>query len=85
MDRLLPPIKSRPITFKLPELRTVSDALSAISLIIEGVAAGEILADEAQSLTNMVGVFIKALEISDLEDKSGRLAKLYPSERSRIS
>jgi hypothetical protein len=36
MDRLLPPIKSRPISFKLPTLRTVSDALSAITAIIEG-------------------------------------------------
>jgi hypothetical protein len=29
MDRLLPPIKSRPIQFKLPKLDTVSNALSA--------------------------------------------------------
>jgi hypothetical protein len=75
MDRLLPPIKSRPISFKLPTLRTVSDALSAITAIIRGVTSGEILANEAQSLTDMVGIFIKALEVSALEDRLVALEK----------
>jgi hypothetical protein len=31
MDRLLPPIRTRPIRFALPELHTVSDALRLLS------------------------------------------------------
>jgi hypothetical protein len=79
LDRLCPPLKSRPITFKLPPLHTVSDALSAISLIIEAAASGEILADEAEALTGMIGTFLKALEITDLED---RLCKLEQASAS---
>src|SRR5947199_10703216 len=41
-DRLCAPVKSRPIQFKLPALRTVSDALAAMTLIIDGAASGEI-------------------------------------------
>jgi hypothetical protein len=84
MDRLLPPIKSRPITFKLPELRTVSDALSAISSIIEGVTSGQILADEAQSLTDIVSVFIRALEVSELEDRLVALEKASGTKPERF-
>src|SRR2546430_2673311 len=34
LERLLPPVKSRPINFKLPELRTISDAQDALAKII---------------------------------------------------
>ena len=57
LERILPPVRSRPISFKLPELRTISDAQSALSLIIAGTACGAILADEAAT-----GGEIKALD-----------------------
>jgi hypothetical protein len=34
LERILPPVKSRPISFKLPELHTIADAQSALSAII---------------------------------------------------
>jgi hypothetical protein len=46
LERLLPPVKSHPISFKLPELHTIGDAQRALSLIIAGTACGAILADE---------------------------------------
>ena len=49
--------------------------MSAISLIVEGVTTGKILAEEAQVLTDMVGGFIKALEVSALEDRLVALEK----------
>jgi hypothetical protein len=75
LDRICAPIKSRPIQFKLPALRTVSDALSAMTLIIDGAARGEILADEAEALTGMVSGFIQALQINDLEERLTALEK----------
>jgi hypothetical protein len=75
LDRLLPAIRTRPIQFKLPALRTVSDALSAMTLIIGGAAKGEILADEAETLTGMVTGFIEALKINDLEERLAALEK----------
>jgi hypothetical protein len=41
--------------------------------------SGEILADEAEALTGMIGTFLKALEITDLED---RLCKLEQASAS---
>jgi hypothetical protein len=63
LDRLCPPLKSRPITFKLPPLHTVSDALSAISLIVEAAASGEILANEEEALT---GIFVTSAQPHEL-------------------
>ena len=42
LERLLPPVRSRPINFKLPELRTISDAQDALAKIIAGTSSGAI-------------------------------------------
>src|SRR5205823_14611590 len=62
-DRLLPPLKSRPIKFALPELRTATDALTALAAIAEGISNGQLLAEEAEVLTATVSTFIKAFAI----------------------
>jgi hypothetical protein len=69
LERLLPPLKSRPIKFALPELHTTSDALSALAAIIEGVTNGRLLPEEAEALTATVSTFIKAVEVTVLEDR----------------
>jgi Family of unknown function (DUF5681) len=66
-DRLLPPRKSMPIRFKLPPLRSVSDAQDALAQLTAGVACGKILADEAQILSGIINSFLKSIEIADLE------------------
>ena len=40
MDRLLSPLKGRPITFKLPTLHTISDALETRLCALEQASAG---------------------------------------------
>src|SRR5438067_13919361 len=41
IGRILPPVKSRPIAFKLPTLHTADDALSALTAIAEGVTSAQ--------------------------------------------
>jgi Family of unknown function (DUF5681) len=57
LDRILPPPKSRPFRFKLPPLHTIADAQAALSQLVAGVAAGEVLSDEAATLANIVNSF----------------------------
>jgi hypothetical protein len=75
MDRLLPPLKSRPLRFKLPELRTVSDALSALAAIAEGLSNGQLLPEEGEVLSATVERFIKAVEVTMLEDRLSALER----------
>jgi hypothetical protein len=83
MDRLLPPLKSSPIQFKLPELHTTSDALSALAAIIEGVTNGRLLPEEAEALTATVSTFIKAVEVTMLEDRLSALESWRNEGRTR--
>jgi hypothetical protein len=78
LDRILPPMKSKPIRFKLPALHTIGDAQDALAAIIAGTANGTILSDEAATLTNMVGAFVKTIEVAEIES---RLAALERGER----
>jgi hypothetical protein len=73
LERLLPPIKSRPINFKLPELRTISDAQDALAKIIAGTTSGAILADEAATLASIVSSFVKTVEVAELESRLAAL------------
>jgi len=40
-----------------------------MTLIIDGAARGEILADEAATLSALVGNFIRAIEVNELEQR----------------
>jgi hypothetical protein len=44
-----------------------------MTLIIDGAARGEILADEAQTLTGMVTGFVEALRVNELEERLSEL------------
>jgi hypothetical protein len=75
MERLLPPVKSRPISFKLPELRTISDAQDALAKIIAGTTSGALLADEASTLASIINAFVKTVELNELETRLVALEK----------
>jgi Family of unknown function (DUF5681) len=83
MDRLLPPLKSRPVNFKLPTLRTTSDALAALTAVAQGMASGQLLPEEAESLTATILTFIKAVEVSMFEDRLAALEKANAEGASR--
>jgi Family of unknown function (DUF5681) len=75
MDRLLPPLKSRPVNFPLPTLRTTSDALAALAGLAQGIATGRLLPEEAESLTVTISTFLKAVEVAEFEDRLAALEK----------
>ena len=54
MDRILPRAKKAPIAFDLPAIATSSDALRALSHIVQGVADGELTGVEAAELAMLV-------------------------------
>jgi Family of unknown function (DUF5681) len=82
MDRLLPPLKSRPVNFKLPTLRTTSDALAALTALVEGMSSGQLLAEEVEPLAATILAFIKAVETAQLEDRLAALEKAAAEDAS---
>jgi hypothetical protein len=84
LERLLPPVKSRPISFKLPELRTISDAQDALVKIIAGTTSGALLADEAATLASIVSSFVKTIEVAELESRLAVLEKASADEQPGV-
>jgi hypothetical protein len=84
LDRILPPPKSRPFRFKLPPLHTIADAQAALSQLVAGVAAGEVLSDEAATLANIVNSFLKSVEVADLEARLVALEQANAEERPGV-
>ena len=69
MERLLPPLKSRPINFELPAVGSITDALGALTVLMQAVASGRLLPEQLETLTNPISLFIKAVEVGELETK----------------
>jgi Family of unknown function (DUF5681) len=61
MDRLLPPLRHRPLDFDLPPLVTLADAPPAINAIAQGLAHGELDREGAAVLLRAVREFTRAL------------------------
>lgn len=67
LDRLLPPKKDRPINIKLPLIQNVADALEASRLICHAVGNGEITPLEGESLSKIVEIQAKNIELFEFQ------------------
>jgi hypothetical protein len=81
LERLLPPVKSRPLRFKLPVLETVADAQAALAAVVAGMTSGALLADEAATLSSVINSFLKSFELSELEARLCALEQAGAEER----
>lgn len=73
LDRLVAPRKDRPCQFELPSLVVAADAPKALSSIASAVAAGDLTASEASDLSRLVSDFVKAIEVTDHENRIAAL------------
>lgn len=73
LERILPAVKSRPITIKLPTIKTAEDITAAHGAVIAAMAKGEITPDDASTITGILEARRRAIETVDIE---ARLAKI---------
>jgi len=69
MDRILPPRKERPVSFKVPPLQSAEDATKAMAAVTEAVAAGELTLAEAETASAFVERFVRTLEAGEFEKR----------------
>lgn len=69
LDRLLPPRKDRPIFFELPLINSANDAVQAGKLICHAVGKGEITPLEAESLSKIIEIQMKNIELSEFQNR----------------
>lgn len=69
LERLCPPRKDRPITFALPEIRSMADVVPAQSALLAAVASGDITPAEAGEVSKLLDSYTKAVEVSELAER----------------
>jgi hypothetical protein len=69
LDRIVPPVKDRPISISLPQITDACDLPKITGALLAAVAAGEICPSEAAILSKVVDVHRGALEIADITER----------------
>lgn len=69
LERLLPPLKERPISLPLPSIAAATDVPGAISAVLAAVGKGDLLPSEGTELARLVDTYRKAVEIEDLHNR----------------
>jgi hypothetical protein len=73
LDRVSPPRKSRPISIDLPPTGDAAGVAAAQQVVVQALAQGELLLDEATALSGLLEGRRKALETEELEMRIQRL------------
>ena len=76
LERIIPPRKDRPVNFDMPEIKTPSDALLAVTAIMRGVAGGDLTPSEAAELSKTIDSFVRVAETADLAERIKRLEQM---------
>ena len=69
LERLVPPAKERPICLSLPDTSTADGIAQAQNVILQAVAAGDLLPGEGSTLAGIVEARRKAVETLELEQR----------------
>lgn len=67
LDRIAPTRRDAPISFELPAVSTVPDAVAASSAVLAAVAAGEVSPDEGGRVMALLTAHKTIVEAGDLE------------------
>ena len=75
------------MTFDLPEMKTINDAVPAMGALVKAVGDGDLTPTEAGELTKMVQAFAKIIETAGLEERVRKLeeANRQMTLESRLS
>lgn len=69
MDRICPPRKDAPISFKMPPVNNVSDAAAVMRSVMEEVAMGSISPGEAKAVSEVLECYRRLVETSEFEHR----------------
>lgn len=66
LDRILPPLKSWPVSFELPAINDPEDARTASAALLSAVAAGSLTPADAAEIGKLVDAYVKAIEVTEV-------------------
>ena len=75
IDRLIPPVRDKPVNLSLPKAETARDVTKAVGTVLEALEQGDITPSEAQAVVSRLETHRKTIETADL-DLEARIAEL---------
>jgi uncharacterized protein DUF5681 len=75
LDRVLPPMKDKPVQIDLPKMTSSDDLVKVVECIAYAVGSGQISPLEGESIARIVDIHIKALELNEIEKRLSNLEK----------
>jgi hypothetical protein len=69
IERLIPPCRAPTSRFRPPSMKTVSDLVKALPLVVKEVARGRLSAQEGESISRMMETQRHALESEEFEKR----------------
>ena len=73
LERLVPQRREAPVSVKISALVKAADAATAMTVILQAAAAGEITLGEATAFAGLVDLYRKAVETAELERRIAAL------------
>lgn len=73
LDRILPPLKDRPVEVELPAIKGAEAVTEAMGKILDAVAAGHLTPSEGQAMAALLEAQRRAVETADLETRIAAL------------
>ena len=68
LERILPPARERPCSFKLPPISTAAEAAACMARVLEGMASGEILPAEGAALSATISAYVKGEQRTNIAE-----------------
>ena len=79
VDRLVPPRRSRPLSFALPRITSAQDVVAGFSTMFDALSPGQLTLEEASTLAGLLESMRRAIETTDYAEQLARIeAKLEP-------
>ena len=75
LERIAPARKDRPVLFALPPIATTADVVKASAALLQAVASGDLTPSEAAELGKLVEAHVRAIEVTDVQERLTRLEK----------
>lgn len=73
LDRMLPPLKSAPVLFEMPEVETVKGLVNAYRAVVVAYSSGEITADDARVIKDLLEGQRQAMVSAELAERVAKL------------
>jgi Family of unknown function (DUF5681) len=67
LDKVIPNAKERRLSLKLPQMDGAANVPAVLAAVLEAVANGELTPGEGQTITAMLEVYRKGVELNDIE------------------